>query len=202
MLTQQLDAIDSEDAALMARIGGADGAALSALYDRYSGVVFGALCRMLPTPEAAETVCQTVFDHVWRSPATNGSAGGSVRTWLIITVRRLASEWRVSHAAAGLPVTPPAPTHDSDKVLLMLPVDQRETLALALWAGLTQREIAERLDTSIDTVKSRIRLAMATLRDLERSASGAVVGDAEPVPTAPNGLDVSAAPRLVAELTS
>ncbi|MDE2572024.1 MAG: sigma-70 family RNA polymerase sigma factor [bacterium] len=44
--------------------------------------------------------------------------------------------------------------------------EQRETLELAYFSGLSQREIADRMHSPLGTVKSRMRLAMQRLRDL------------------------------------
>ena len=45
-----------------------------------------------------------------------------------------------------------------------LPEAQRQPLALAYFEGLSHREIAERLDQPLGTVKTRIRLALQKLR--------------------------------------
>jgi RNA polymerase sigma-70 factor (ECF subfamily) len=46
-----------------------------------------------------------------------------------------------------------------------LPREQREVLTLAFWSGLSQTEIASRTGAPLGTVKSRVRLGMARLRD-------------------------------------
>ena len=49
--------------------------------------------------------------------------------------------------------------------LAELPLEQRQAIELAYFRGLSQSEIAERTGQPLGTIKTRVRLAMAKLRD-------------------------------------
>ena len=173
-----------EDAALLARIAGGDPDALGALYDRYGRVVFGVLYRLLGVPEAAEEVTQDAFHAVWRRAATYRADRGAVRTWLLAIARNAAIDWRRTkgkrierEAAIDEAAELVEEIRVDDRVIAdlraervreavaSLPEEQRIVLSLAFWSGLSQTEIALRTGTPLGTVKSRVRLGMAKLRD-------------------------------------
>jgi len=51
-----------------------------------------------------------------------------------------------------------------------LPIEQRRTLELAYFEGLSQAEIAERLGDPLGTVKTRVRLGLGKLASLLANA--------------------------------
>jgi RNA polymerase sigma-70 factor (ECF subfamily) len=172
------------DGALVARIARGDPAALGELYDRHGRTVFGALYRMLGAPEPAEEVAQDAFHSVWRRADTYRADRGSVRTWLLAIARNAAIDWRRTkgrrsdrEAAIDEAAELVEEIRVDDRVIASLraervraavaslPDEQRVVLSLAFWSGLSQSEIATRTRTPLGTVKSRVRLGMAKLRD-------------------------------------
>jgi RNA polymerase sigma-70 factor (ECF subfamily) len=168
----------------MSRVAGGDADALGELYDRYGRVVFGVIYRMLGSPESAEEVVQNAFHSVWRRATAYRPERGSVRTWLLAIARNAAIDWRRSK---GNRMDRETVIHESlslvddlrveDRVIAglraqrvraavaSLPSEQREVLSLAFWSGLSQTEIAKRTGAPLGTVKSRVRLGMARLRE-------------------------------------
>lgn len=53
-----------------------------------------------------------------------------------------------------------------------LPEEQRETVFLRVWSGMTLQEIAEATETPLNTVASRYRYALEKLRERLRERSG------------------------------
>lgn len=174
----------------MARIAGGDAAALGELYDRYGRIVFGVLYRTLGSPEPAEEVAQDAFHAAWRRADTYRPDRGSVRTWLLAIARNAAIDWRRTkgkrferEAAIDEAAELVEERRIDDRVMASLqaervraavaalPEDQRTTLSLAFWSGLSQSQIAERTGTPLGTVKSRVRLGMAKLRESLRAES-------------------------------
>lgn len=173
-----------EDARLLRRVSAGDADALGALYDRYGRVLFGVVQRMLGSPEAAEEVVQDAFHSIWRQARSYDPVRGAVRTWMLAISRNAAIDWRrtrgrreereaVIDEAGELPEGTRVDERAFARlraervraVVSALPVEQREVIALAFWAGLSQSEIAARTNTPLGTVKSRVRLAMGKLRE-------------------------------------
>jgi RNA polymerase sigma-70 factor (ECF subfamily) len=167
-----------DDAALLALVQKGDEYAMASLFDRYSKVVYSVALRVLRDPASAEDVLQEVFMQIWRNPngfvATRGSLGG----WLAVVARNrsidalrrkrpseqvdemaLASNFNLADEAERNSLMEKARA-----VIYLLPIEQRKTLEMAFFDGLTHSEIAEMTGDALGTVKTRIRSALTTLR--------------------------------------
>jgi RNA polymerase sigma-70 factor (ECF subfamily) len=151
---------------------------MASLFDRYSKVVYSVALRVLRDPASAEDVLQEIFMQVWRNPngfiATRGSLGGWLavvsRNRSIDTLRRKRPTDQVDDMALASPYNLSDEAERNNlmekarKVIHTLPTEQRKTLEMAFFDGLTHSEIAEMTGDPLGTVKTRIRSAMMTLR--------------------------------------
>ncbi len=80
----------TSDLALVAAIRSGDEAAMAALYDRYSSIVYAVALRVLQDTGAAEDVLQDIFMQLWRKPAAFDASRGNMAAWLAVISRNRA----------------------------------------------------------------------------------------------------------------
>lgn len=172
------------DVELLKAIAARNEAALAQLYDRYRVILFGLLMRILNNREEAEDVLQETFLQVWGRATNFDENRGRPFTWLVTLarsrgidrLRTLAARERVAVASAKdeAEVVSDAASdafRSEQRGLItnaldQLPDEQKQTLLLAYFDGLTQSEIAARLNAPLGTVKTRMRTGMMKLREL------------------------------------
>lgn len=177
------------DGELLVRVAKRDDAALGVLYDRHGGLAFGLAYRVLRDRGQAEDVVQEAFLSVWRRASTFDASKGSARGWLMSIVHNAAIDrrrgrfrhqqnevdiedhaWRLADDDVWDDVSRKLDREQVRQALDAIPKEQRETLELAYFGGLTQAEIAERTGEPLGTVKSRARLGLRRLEGLLRGA--------------------------------
>ncbi|WP_066376149.1 RNA polymerase sigma factor [Herbidospora mongoliensis] len=164
------------DARVLARVADGDAGALAELYERYGRPLLAFLFGLAQDRGTAEEILQDTLLAVWRSAGTY-QGRSSVSTWLFGVARRQAH-----NRLRGKP--PPDTAEPSDRAdplpgpeelvvggewltttLARLPLAQREVVALHSLHDLTHHDIAEVLGIPVGTVKSRLHLARAKLRE-------------------------------------
>ena len=179
--------MDRSDERVLEEVGRGSPEGLEALYERYGSLAFTVAMRVLSDPAAAEDVVQEAFIAIWRHAAKYSVERGTVRTWLCTIVRhraidRLRGEsGRVRHelslddgaerpalADTWSEVASALTRQEIREALDGLPLEQRQTIELAYWCGMSQREIGESMHVPLGTVKGRARLALSKLRDTLR----------------------------------
>jgi len=168
------------DSELIQRIGKGDHDAFTALYRRFARPVLGLALRRLGDRQRAEDVTQETFAAIWRSARTYRPDRGAGASWLYAVARNAVvnqTRARIEPAAEAVDVASdePGPTEQAEsawvswrvhRALGELPEYQRTLVELAYWSGLSQSEIAARLDLPLGTVKTRTRSALARLAEL------------------------------------
>jgi RNA polymerase sigma-70 factor (ECF subfamily) len=169
------------DPELAAALAAGDETALAGVYDRYGALAYGVALRILGDPGRAEDAVQDAFLKVWRGAAGFDSSRGTLRSWLIAAVRNRCIDLlrgRSLHERQELALHPAVRSADRgpedeatgslERAAVRAAVDdladeQRRTVLLAYFGGLSQPEIAELTGVPLSTVKGRMRLAMDKL---------------------------------------
>jgi RNA polymerase sigma-70 factor, ECF subfamily len=168
----------AEDAALLARVERGDRGAMASLFDRYSGIVYSVALRVLKDTGQAEDVMQDIFIQIWKKPSAFVSGRGSLGAWLVVVARNRAIdalrrrrpmdsvEDVVLSSSTDLGAEAERNTlMEKVRVYLhQLPPEQRKSVEMAYFEGMSHSEIAEKTGDPLGTVKTRIRLALITLR--------------------------------------
>lgn len=174
------------DAEAVRRMVQRDPEGLTDLYDRHSRAVYSFALHILGEQSDAEDVVQDVFTQAWSQAPRYESNRGAVAAWLLtITRSRAIDRLRTRRAR---PDSRPADVVQLDRLadpsalqdekvftrdeiarvrnaVSRLPFLQRAVVEMAYLEGLSQREIAERLETPVGTIKTRARLALVKLRE-------------------------------------
>jgi len=212
---------DETDEQLMRRFQRGDARAFETLMRRHRTPVHSFLCRLTGDRARAEDLLQETFLRVVKG-ARGWEPKAQVRTWVYTIARNLAADEARRQAfratdpiegerPGGAPRPEPAAeaTRAPDEAagdaqarplieaaLAALPAEQREVFLLREHAGLSFPEIAEATGVNENTVKSRMRYALLSLRDRLASDGLGPVGPPGKAPAPAVPAEVAAhAPR-------
>jgi RNA polymerase sigma-70 factor (ECF subfamily) len=183
MLNQQPEEpLEDPDWAMMQGMVAGDVRALNEFYGQYAPMLLGFLNARMGNQQLAEEVLQDVMLAVWENAHTF-EARSKVKTWVLTIARNRAinATRRKQLPVINLndvfslksddtgPVERLEREEKYDKVraaIQHLPEGQREVLTLIFYHQLTGPEVAEVLDISEGTVKSRLHRAKDNLKGL------------------------------------
>lgn len=152
--------------------------AFTVLYSNYSSALFGVLVRLVGDHQKAEDLLQDAFIKAWTHIDQYDPAQGRLYTWLLTITRNVAldelrsrkvhkkavnyiyersSEWAYPVFNDGLV---------NGSFFALLPPKQRQIMELLYGKGWTQVEIAKKLKLPLGTVKTRVRIAIRTLKQV------------------------------------
>jgi RNA polymerase sigma-70 factor, ECF subfamily len=168
----------AEDSALLSRVQHGDQAAVTALFDRYSAMVYSVALRVLRDPGQAEDVVQDIFIQLWRKPEAFVSGRGALGAWLVVIARNRAIDTlrrrRPTDSVEDVVLASNTDlASEAERNSLMekvrglmrnLPAEQKKSVEMAFFEGLSHTEIAAKTGDALGTVKTRIRLALISLR--------------------------------------
>jgi len=154
-------------------------------YDSFSGLAMTIAVRILKNTTKAEEVVQDVFLEVWNKASLYQSHRGAPEAWLIVLTRcRAIDKLRGSRREEQTVSLEDAletsfAIAEEPKVLAgmdirlnisgimdKLSLEQKTALEMAYYEGMTQTEIAAKLDLPLGTVKTRLRDGMLRLKNL------------------------------------
>lgn len=191
-MTSETELTDFE---IFQRVASKDSKSLELLYNRYSPLLYTVISKIVRSREIAEDVLADIFLIIWKKYYLFDQATENVYTWLITLARNKAVDAKKRMYGKLVPeytddyedefvipsiskeidpmdlVTALEIKSNMEKAFQSLTDAQRYVLHLAYYEGLTESEIAERLKIPVQTVKSKIRIAVTNLKNLLKSSS-------------------------------
>ena len=157
-------------------------AAMAKLYDRYGALVYSVIFRVVGNSGEAEEIVQDVFLRVWMRAHLIEDSCCTLRPWILTIARNRA----IDHVRGARPGARyfehttyerfPAPVCFDPfislsteaarlrEALALLSATQRTVIEYAYFEGLSQSQIAARMEKPLGTVKTWVRSAMGALR--------------------------------------
>ncbi|MBV8707277.1 MAG: sigma-70 family RNA polymerase sigma factor [Acidobacteriaceae bacterium] len=172
------------DCKLVRRLKQRDPQAMMDLYDRYGKLIYSVIFRAVNNSAIAEDITQEAFLRVWNRVGTFDEEKGRFEGWLVTVARNRAFDYlrsmRSSPSVSTVSLDDLERTgfissneSQSDRIarertviaaLRNLNREQREVIELTHFEGMSQTEIAQKLQKPLGTVKSLVRSALKSLR--------------------------------------
>lgn len=184
------------DIELIQRIINRDSKALESLYDKYSPVLYTLVNRIVSDKEKSEEILADIFVIIWQKSSKFDINTGNLYSWLINLTRNKALDFvrrekslitdeyndEYENAVILPNISPLIPSNDLGKVFDSrekifsafhnLTEAQQYVLSLAYYDGLGESEIAAKLNIPLLTVKSKVRVALNSIKEfLEKEDS-------------------------------
>ena len=178
------------DIELIQRITNRDSKALENLYDRYSPVLYTLVKRIVVDKEKSEEILADIFVIIWQKSFMFDINSGNLYSWLINLTRNKALDFirrekllvvdeyndEYENSTILPAISTLIPSNDLDKTFNSrekifsafhnLTEAQQYVLSLAYYDGLTESEIAAKLNIPLLTVKSKIRVALNSVKEI------------------------------------
>jgi RNA polymerase sigma-70 factor (ECF subfamily) len=167
---------------VLQRIASGEPGAVRECIDEYGALVWSLARRLSRTPSDAEDATQEIFLDIWRSAGRFDATQGTDKMFIAMIARRRLID-RLRKTSNEPPMDPvevletvawsdPGTASETSleagqaaRALLELRPEQRQVLELGLLHGLSQSEIAARLEMPLGTVKSFMRRGLMKVRE-------------------------------------
>jgi len=175
-----------DEVALLKRIARGDTQAFDVFYQRYNGLIYTYIFRLVHDELAAEDLLQETFLAIWQG-AHRFSGRSQVKTWVLSIAHHHVVTWyrtnhnhngnahysdpetldRFADGLDGVQVQrDDLPTEEIQQALDQLSPDHRAVLELAFYYDCSYAEIAAIVGCPVGTVKSRLNAARRQLQVL------------------------------------
>jgi len=165
------------DNTLIQQLKSKDERALSLLYDKYSGAIYGVIIKMIRDEGKAQNLLQDTFITVWEKAETYDADKGRFYTW----VYRIAKNKTLNVLRKTDPLIQTddfsVHTNKEDAIsidpeylelngaLTSLEAHHKEAIELVYFKGYTHKEAHQEMNVPLGTFKSYIRQALKLLRE-------------------------------------
>lgn len=159
-----------------------DKSGISLIFEHYGPFMLNVIRKVIYDEQMAEDVLMNVLLKIWQKFDQFDAEKGSLFSWLTRITKNSAidktrtKDFRLTEESRRGPelvnIAEEVSIDDSiDKMYMaqlldQLPLSQRKLIDMSYFEGFTHKEIAQRLDIPLGTVKTRIRLAIKHLRSI------------------------------------
>lgn len=166
---------------LLQAVAQGDRSAFRRLHDRVSPKLFGVALRICRNRTLAEDALQDALVDIWSRAGSFDPVRGRAEAWMVAVLRNRAIDRLRRQSRAPLPADEPeaaeklsdvTPTGDAAVEFMALAAclgqlqeEIREAVLLAYYLGLSREELARRFAVPVNTMKTRLRRALAALRE-------------------------------------
>lgn len=178
------------DSELMLKVAEFDTEAVEEIYDRYSPLMFTSIVKIVADQKLAEEILIDVFLLVTKKIEKFNFKTNNVYVWLLTIARNKAvdvlrrsrdpesveeytdeyeDQYILPRLANGMnPMNLDEVLNDKERIVSAIDSmtdAQKYVLELAYYEGLSEKEIAKKLNIPFQTVRSKIQIALSNLKD-------------------------------------
>jgi RNA polymerase sigma-70 factor (ECF subfamily) len=168
---------------LLAAVAKGDEAAFERLYAATRAKLYGVVLRILRRADLADEVMQDAYLRIWRSAGDFDPGIATPITWMVAIARNRALDLVRKKSEASLEDEPeamemasddPSPlarhemTEELRRLLACLgdlEAERRRLVLLAYYSGWSREQLAAKLDTPVNTVKTWLRRSLIQIRE-------------------------------------